>query len=57
MAGIQHFEDLLAWQKARDLMKAIYQATSTGRFSKDFGLCDQIRGASVSVIVKSGKRI
>ncbi|NTW68463.1 MAG: four helix bundle protein [Chlorobiaceae bacterium] len=50
MAGIQKFEGLLAWQKARELTKAIYQVTSTGRFSKDFGLCDQIRRASVSVM-------
>ena len=44
------FEDLIAWQKARDLTRAIYQATATGSFAKDFGLRDQVRRASVSVM-------
>ena len=44
------FEDLVAWQKARDLTRAIYQATATGSFAKDFGLRDQIRRAAVSVM-------
>ena len=47
---IQKFEDLIAWQKARQLTKAIYQSTSTNRFSKDFGLRDQIRRAAVSTM-------
>lgn len=44
------FEDLIAWQKARELTKAIYQVTASGPFAKDFGLRDQIRGAAVSVM-------
>ena len=44
------FEDLIAWQKARELTRAIYQATATGSFAKDFGLRDQIRRAAVSVM-------
>ena len=47
---IQKFDDLIAWQKARQLTKAIYQLTSTNRFSKDFGLRDQIRRAAVSTM-------
>ena len=47
---IQKFEDLIAWQKARQLTKAIYQLTSTNRFSKDYGLRDQIRRAAVSTM-------
>jgi four helix bundle protein len=50
MEKIQKFEDLIAWQKARELTKAIYQLTSDGPFSKDFGLRDQIRRAMVSVM-------
>ena len=51
MAGIvSSFEELIAWQKARLLTRSIYQLTSTGKFSKDFGLRDQIRRASVSVM-------
>jgi four helix bundle protein len=50
MEKIRKFEDLIAWQKARELTKAIYQLTSDGLFSKDFGLRDQIRRAVVSVM-------
>lgn len=48
--AINKFEDLLAWQKARELTKAIYQVTSNGAFAKDYGLVDQIRRASVSIM-------
>ena len=47
---IQKFEDLIAWQKARHLTKRVYGITKTGEFSKDFGLKEQIRRASVSVM-------
>lgn len=47
---VERFEDLIAWQKARQLTADIYQVTSKGDFSKDFGLRDQIRRASVSVM-------
>ena len=52
MAGsrIEKFEDLIAWQKARELTKNIYRVTKIGEFLKDFGLRDQIRRASVSVM-------
>ncbi len=49
-ANIERFEDLIAWQKARELAKGIYQCTRTGSFSKDYGLRDQIRRAGVSVM-------
>ena len=47
---ISRFEDLIAWQKARELAKNIYKITKQGEFYKDFGLRDQIRRASVSVM-------
>ena len=47
---IERFEDLIAWQKARQLTKRIYGISKTGEFSKDFGLRDQIRRASVSIM-------
>ena len=50
MAKIERFEDLIAWQKARELAKKVYLCTSKGAFAKDFGLRDQIRRASVSVM-------
>lgn len=48
--SLQRFEDLIAWQKARLLTKAIYEVTRDGSFSRDFGLKDQIRRAAVSVL-------
>jgi four helix bundle protein len=47
---IEKFEDLIAWQKARVLTAKIYKVTSRGVFSKDFGLKDQIRRATVSMM-------
>ena len=38
------------WQDARSLAKCIYQISSVGKLSKDFGLRDQIQRASVSVM-------
>ncbi len=50
MALIKRFEDILAWQEARKLVKDIYQVTRSGAFSKDFGMCNQVQRASVSVM-------
>jgi four helix bundle protein len=50
MGKIQKFEDILAWQKARELAKEVYAQTKTGAFAKDFGLRDQIQRASVSIM-------
>ncbi len=50
MAGFQKFEDIKAWQKARELNKQIYEITSSQKFCRDFGLRDQIRRASVSIM-------
>jgi four helix bundle protein len=47
---ISRFEDLVAWQKARELARDIYRVTDEGRFGKDFALRDQIRRASISVM-------
>ena len=50
MATFRKFEDITAWQKSRELTREIYRLTSTHNFSKDFGLKDQIRRASVSIM-------
>jgi four helix bundle protein len=47
---VKSFEDLVAWQKSRELTKEIYLLTGREPFSKDFGLRDQIRRASVSIM-------
>ena len=49
MSTFSSFEDIEAWQKARELNKLIYQITSKNNFSKDFDLVRQIRRASISV--------
>ena len=49
MALVKNFEDLLVWQKSRVLVKEIYLLTRQEKFSKDFGLRDQIQRAAVSV--------
>ena len=50
MASIERFEDIEAWQKARELTREIYRITNQGVFVKDFGFRDQIRRAAVSIM-------
>lgn len=50
MPTIKRFEEIEAWQTARELTKAIYSFTEEGKFSRDFGLKDQIRRASVLIM-------
>jgi four helix bundle protein len=50
MATLQSFEEIEAWQKAKELTRGIYAVSNKGAFSKDFGLRDQIRRASVSIM-------
>ena len=50
MATISKFEDIEAWQLAREMTKAIYAISNDGAFARDFGLRDQIRRASVSIM-------
>ena len=50
MAKFSKFEEIQAWQKGYDVTLKIYKLTAEGQFSKDFGLKDQIRRASVSII-------
>lgn len=50
MATFQRFEDIKAWQEARKIVVELYKITSNERFSKDFGLRDQVRRAGVSVM-------
>jgi four helix bundle protein len=50
MASFKSFEDIDAWKKSREVTKRIYKITAAGNFSRDYGLRDQIRRASVSVM-------
>ena len=50
MAKLEKFEDLMAWQKARELAQAVYRVTREGGWSKDRRLTEQIQGAAVAVM-------
>jgi four helix bundle protein len=46
----ERFEELLIYQRARELTNAVYALCRGGEFARDFGLIDQIRRAAVSVM-------
>ena len=50
MATIRRFEDIEAWQRARELTQAVYRMSRDGAFARDFILRDQMRGAAVSIM-------
>jgi len=50
MATFKKFEEIECWKRARELTRRIYEITGRSAFARDFGLKDQIRRASVSVM-------
>ena len=50
MAKIERFEDIEAWKLGREIVRLIYQISSSGDFVRDFALVNQIRRASISII-------
>ncbi|MCZ2127888.1 MAG: four helix bundle protein [Anaerolineales bacterium] len=50
MTTAKRFEELDVWQRAKDLTNLIYKYSTDGSFSRDFGLRDQMRRASVSIM-------
>lgn len=50
IATIKRFEEIEAWQTARNLTKLMYSLSNQGPFARDFGLRDQMRRASVSIM-------
>ncbi len=44
------FEDLEAWQHARQLVNGIYAMTRASTLSRDFGLTSQVQRAGVSIM-------
>lgn len=50
MASFQSFEEMDIWQSARKIANTVYDLSDSGRFSKDFGLRDQMRRASISIL-------
>ena len=49
MKPVKRYTDLIAWQKAMDLVEAIYKATKTFPKEELYGLSSQLRRAAVSV--------
>lgn len=50
MPTFKRLEDILAWQKARQATRLVYELTANGRFGRDYGLRNQTHRASVSVM-------
>lgn len=50
MTAITRFEEIEAWKTARQLTNSVYAHTNQAGFNRDFGLRDQIRRASISVM-------
>lgn len=50
MNNLKRFEDLDAWQVARELAAAVYEICRREPLARDFGLCDQLRRSAVSIM-------
>lgn len=50
MATFKTFEDIQAWQKARELCRTIGKVIDEGKFRKNFSLIDQIERSSGSIM-------
>src|SRR4030043_1813108 len=50
MTTIVRFEDIEAWRTARELTSRVYDLTRHGELARDFGLCNQMQRASVSIM-------
>jgi four helix bundle protein len=48
--GIESFEDLETWRRAREAVNAVYSMCRQPPLARDFGLCGQIQRAAVSVM-------
>lgn len=46
---VQNYRELIAWQKAMDLVARIYQITESFPKTETFGLTNQMRRAAVSI--------
>jgi four helix bundle protein len=50
MATIKRFEDIISWQKARDLNKILGLLIDDDRFKKSYRLINQIEGSAGSIM-------
>jgi len=51
------FEDLVSWQKARVLVRKIYELTRVNEVCRDFGICGQLQRAAVSIMSNIGSTL
>jgi four helix bundle protein len=47
--GKNGFQELLVWQRGKELAVLVYELTSSDPFSRDFSLRDQMRRSAISV--------
>jgi len=47
---MKRFEEMKVWLSARALVRSIYAVSRTPLFVKDYGLCNQIQRAAVSIV-------
>ena len=50
MASVNKIEDLIIWQKSRELVKLIFTLTSKEVFSKEFFLKDRAKRSAISIM-------
>ena len=50
MGTFKQFEEIEAWQKAREMTRGVYKCTKSGPFARDFSLRDQVRRAATSAM-------
>ncbi len=50
MATIKKFEDIVSWQKAREMNKIVGKMIDSGKFGKSYKLIDQIESSAGSIM-------
>ena len=50
MSTFNKFEEIKAWQKAREITKEINLISKSERIAKDFSLTDQMKRCSISIM-------
>jgi len=51
LSKFNNFEDIVSWQKARDLVNEVYNSIEAQKFNNDFTLINQIKRASISIML------
>jgi four helix bundle protein len=50
MTTIKRFQEIKAWQKARELTRVVYDFSNRAPLNRDFALRDQMRRACISIL-------